>query len=191
MNVKGIHIPPMLVTIFYKKPDKIHFESRGFAVFPRNTVMFSPVQFRELAVEGKVLAIEQLDVNNTYHLVIFPSVEDKNIMIQLDLWVDIQTWTIRKLKTVSNRFGWIEVENQYHWIDNKYWLPKQSRITMKINKDALTKYRTQIPMDTDSRIEKSSSILDDFIGTGQMYISFRNYKINRGLSDELFENKKK
>ena len=61
---------------------------------------------------------------------------------------------------------------------------------MEIEKEALTKFRTQVPMDPDSRRNITSSILDDFFGTGQMYITFRNYNVNKGLSDKLFEKDK-
>ena len=45
-------------------------------------------------------------------------------------------------------------------------------------------------MDPDSR-GNVPAILDDLFGTGQMFITFRNYKINEGLSDQIFEEKEK
>lgn len=190
MDVKGIHIPPMLVTIFFKQPDKIHFESRGFAILPRNAVMASPLQFRKLATEGEVLGVEEIDKQKLFHLRLFPQVEDKNISVLIDFWVDVAFWIIKKMRIESNEFGWLEINNEFQVIDNTFRLPKKSHVKMEVDRETMTKFRTQVPMDPELQFSKPS-ILNDLFGTGQMFITFRNYKINSGLSDKIFEEQKK
>ena len=190
MDVKGIHIPPMMATIYFKQPDKIHFKSRGFAIFPKNAVAASPVQFRKLADNGKVSGIEEIENQKVFHLKLNPEVEDKNISVQIDLWVDQDRWIIKKMRVESNEFGWMEINNEFQLIDKIFWLPQKSHVLMEVDRKAMTRFRTQIPMNPESQF-KTPSILNDLFGTGQMYISFRNYKINSGLSDEIFEEENK
>jgi len=190
LDVKGFHIPPMSATVYFKQPDKLHFEARGFALLPRNAVMMTPELLRKLAQQVEVRTKEQLDKRSTYHVVLKPEEKDKNIEVVVDVWIDAERWVVLKVRTESNRFGWMEVVNQYDQVDHQFWLLKQSRVQMEIQKEIMQRMpRTGIG-DADRR-EHRNTLLDEFFGTGQMFISFRNYKVNQGLADELFQEEKK
>ncbi len=190
MDVKGIHIPPMLVIAYFKQPDKMQFESRGFAIFPRNAVMISPAKLRELGDKVDFAGFETSAKNNTAHFTIYPRVKDKNIEIRLDFWVDLKYYLIRKIRTQSNRFGWFEINNEFALINKKYWLPEKSNIKMKIDGTALNRFRAKMPFAPGAG-NSPPAIFDNLFGTGQMFITFRNYKINTGIADDFFTSKEK
>ena len=190
IDVKGIHIPPMSALVYFKQPDKLYFEARGFALLPRNAVMMTPALLRKMAQQVEVRAKEQMEKRPAYHLIFKPEEKDKNIEVVVDIWIDSERWVVLKVRTESNRFGWMEVVNQYDVVDQQYWLPKQSRVQMEIQKEILQRASHQEFGLQDSKALKSN-FLDELFGTGQMYITFRNYKVNKGLADELFRQDKK
>jgi hypothetical protein len=52
-DIERLDVPPMVVRMYFKQPDKTHFESEGFAVLPRDALRFNPRTIRErFAVEG-------------------------------------------------------------------------------------------------------------------------------------------
>jgi hypothetical protein len=52
-DIEKLDVPPMVVRMYFKQPDKTHFESEGFAVLPRDALRFNPRGLREkYAVEA-------------------------------------------------------------------------------------------------------------------------------------------
>ena len=52
-DIEKLDVPPMVVRMYFKQPDKTHFDSEGFAVLPRDALRFNPRALREkYAVEA-------------------------------------------------------------------------------------------------------------------------------------------
>jgi hypothetical protein len=52
-DIEKLDVPPMVVRMYFKQPDKTHFESEGFAVLPRDALRFNPQELRKkYAVEA-------------------------------------------------------------------------------------------------------------------------------------------
>ena len=48
ISMPGMDIPPMDVKVYFKKPDRIHLESDGFAILPREGLFLNPETFTEI-----------------------------------------------------------------------------------------------------------------------------------------------
>ena len=42
VNMEQVQVPNMHATMYFKKPDKIHFDSKGFLFVPRDGIMLNP-----------------------------------------------------------------------------------------------------------------------------------------------------
>ena len=46
-DITQVHVPQMEVMVFFKQPDKLHLQSKGFAMLPREGLLINPNRFRK------------------------------------------------------------------------------------------------------------------------------------------------
>ncbi|MCX6143716.1 MAG: hypothetical protein NTZ35_10875 [Ignavibacteriales bacterium] len=184
VDMERLRVPKMNATLYFKKPDKVHFDSPGFAMLPREGVVLNAGTLRarydatvigEENVEGKKLMKLQL------------TGKEQNIRPrQLFLWVDQTLWTIAKMESVPYQGRILRLEFTYATQSGGYVLTQ----TLKASFEATARDTTQRPLDIDM---PAASQLDELRQrvprTGSITVKYLEYKINVGLSDEIFEKK--
>jgi len=183
VDVDFIKVPDTKAKIYFKQPDKINFESDGFAMLPKEGINFSPLSFLKKDYTALYQKEDYLDGHPVSVIKIIPSSEKGDIVLTT-LWVDQTHNIIRKVESTTKTNGTFTIDLKYDKEKKDFYLPDSMIFGFNIDKMNLSKAFTgQTETESRKNIGKSAS--------GRVYISYSNYKVNKGLSDKIFEKKKK
>lgn len=170
-----MHIPKNQATIYYKKPDKVKVAAKeGFAVLP-NTFPGNPVTEIKRNFAVTLDGAATVGKEPVYVLNLKPKTTQAGGTMKI--YVEKKRWLI--IKTLAEAGGTkITSEWSYTKAEGKYWLP--SRI--KFNFSGMMSGSSFGP---DERVGKPP-----IAGNGTAEIRFSNYKVNKGISDNVFVEKK-
>lgn len=176
VHFEKMRLPKMEAVIYYKQPDKYHFEPKGgsFAMLPKDAVAFNPstlaTEMYDVVVQGRE-RVGNVDCVKVKML----AKSDSLRMQRLLLYVDPQFWVVKKLSTTPDKGASAEALFDHELVQNKYLM--NSKITLTIDAPAF-----------NMRKFKEGAAMDQQRGT--VVVTYANYKVNTGLSDELFKKKK-
>lgn len=184
VDVEFLKVPDSKAKIYFKQPDKVHLESEGFALLPKDGLDFSP---SVLAKKNYTAIYEQdviLDGVNTSIVKIIPTGDQGNVILST-LWIDQKKQIIRKVESTTKTNGTFTINFSY---DENLKYPLPAKIVFSFNLDQMN-----IPKvfndDPDSDQPKKKNKRLNSTTKGKVIISYSNYVINKGVSDSIFENK--
>lgn len=182
VDIDFLKAPETKAVIYFKQPDKIHLESEGFAMLPKDGLDFSP---SFLAKKDYTAIYEQdvdLDGFKTSIIKIIPTGDQGNIILST-LWIDQSKQMIRKIESTTKTNGTFSINFTY---ENKLEYPLPSKIIFSFNIDERNLPKS---LSEDSNHEKSNKKKSKIPGLtkGKVTISYYNYKVNKGLSDSIFQ----
>lgn len=184
IDVEFIKVPETKAKIFFKQPDKIHLESDGFAMLPKNGMEFSPTAL----ITKEHTAIYEKDVVlngvNTALIKVIP-LGDQGDVILSTLWVDQVMNVIRKVESTTKTNGTFTIDFSYAK-DLKYPLP--SEIIFSFNVDKMNIPAT-ISGETAPENPKKKKGRSDGVTKGKVIVKYNNYEVNKGIADSIFEKK--
>jgi outer membrane lipoprotein-sorting protein len=183
VDVDFIKMPETKATIYYRQPDKVHLESENFALLPKEGLDVSPMGL----LKGKYTAIYQkedtVDDNKTDVIKVIP-LEDESNVVLTTLWVDEARHIIRKVQSTLKIGGTFSIELKYDDSKMNYPLPSSMTFTFNIERLNLPKGMSGELNEDKPKDEKKKT-------TGKVYVTYSNYKVNKGIPDSVFEEKKK
>jgi outer membrane lipoprotein-sorting protein len=184
IEMKGVNIPRREATLFYKKPDKIHIESKGLMFLPKQPMVLNAHYLREKFSPSDVQK-EATDGNNIlYRLKFAPKEEGADIRIVI--WVEDKHWSIKKMEITRFKGGVIVAHVEYMMIKGKYWLPRNVLVKLTI---PAGRHRFHV-FEDPGEVEDWKKNDSPQIRKGIVTISFKQYRgVNAGLSDEVFKRK--
>ena len=180
VDMERVKVPPMDVIVYFKQPDRIHLQSKGFSILPRQGLFFNPNQFSQEDYYMSFLGKETLNKNEVYKIELVPRKEEIKIR-KLIMWVDPERWITIKIHTVSWQGQSAEVDFDYSLFQDKYWLPVQAIAIIN-----LKGFRGFSHFHGGNEAEKGGSA-KSVDRKGSITIQFTDYEINTGLSDFIFE----
>lgn len=164
MNLKGpgVSINNMKMTLYFKKPNRIHVDAKeGMGMVPPGNYFGNPVD--ELTKNKKAVYLRSEKRNGADCRVIRldPAQKQSNDPCML-LWVDKAKSVIVAVESPDHglKSNW-----SYTRVDGKYYLPSQ--ISAEMNAPSQS-----------GKPKKATTT-----------IKFSNYKVNKGISDKVFEQK--
>jgi len=179
IDVDFLKVPDSEAKLYFKQPNKIHVESKKFALLPRQGLDFSPLGL----LSGKYTALyEQEDtIRNmpTSVVKIIPLGNDGDIILST-FWVDLTRNLIIRVESTKKPTGTFTIDFTYEIFDNYYELPSKMEFTFTVD-------RMMFPRGMDGQSDDDDSNDKSDSTTGKVYITYANYKVNQGLQDELFE----
>lgn len=184
VDVDFLKVPVTEAKIYFKQPDKIHFESENFALLPKEGVNFSPIAI----LKGDYTAIfERLDTINDIKTAVIKVIplNEKSITILTTLWIDQSRNYIIKVESTTKINGTYSLELNYDNPVDDYPLPNSMIFTFNID-------RTKIPrgmyrnLDDKNEVNKEKK-QNKKRTTGKVYITYSNYKVNQKIPDSVFE----
>jgi outer membrane lipoprotein-sorting protein len=181
VDVDFIKVPETQATIYYKQPDKVHLESKSFAMLPREGLDLSPIG---LLKEKYTAIYEKEDTvggNKTDVVKVIPLGDESNVVLTT-LWIDEGRHFIRKVQSTLKIGGTFSIELKYDNSKMNYPLPSSMIFTFNIE-------RLNLPKGMAGELNKNKSN-DEKKTTGKVYITYSNYKVNKGIPDSVFEEKK-
>jgi hypothetical protein len=183
VDVDFIKVPDTKAKIYFKQPDKINFESDGFAMLPKEGINFSPMSFLKKDYTALYQREDYLDGHPVSVIKVIPSSEKSDIVLTT-LWVDQSHNIIKKVESTTKTNGTFTIDLKYDEDKKDFNLPYSMVFGFNIDKMNLSKTFTgQAETESHKNIGKTTS--------GKVYITYSNYKVNIGLSDKIFEKKKK
>lgn len=186
IDVEFLKAPETKAKIYFKQPDKIHFESETFAMLPREGFDFSPNSLLKRKYTAFFERIDTVDNFKTAVIKVIPIGESDDVILST-LWVDQNKFFVRKVESTTKFNGTFSIELKYDHSDLNYPLPSSMIFTFNVD-------RMNLPrgFSGDLSNEKGPKKRDDKpTTTGKVYITYSDYKVNTGISDKFFEDKNK
>jgi hypothetical protein len=184
VDVDFLKMPDREAKIYYKQPDKIHIQSEGFAMLPKEGLNFSPLSLLNSNYTSFYVREDTLNRIVTSVIKVIP-LDGRSDVILSTLWVDIKRDLILKVESSRKPEGTFTIDMDYLKTEKGFWLPSSLVFTFSIDRSILPR---KFNFDTDSDLKKA---MEDStkVQTGKVFIDYSNYKVNTGLSDEIFTQK--
>ncbi len=180
VDVRMLNIPVKKVKVYYKYPDKIHVESKGFALLPKRAGSFNPnalIGEKYTAIyagsgkSGNVL----MDIIKT-----IPN-ETSSDVILTTFWIDSQSRQIRKMEINTKSAGTYQAELEYNRLP--FDLPSKLTVVFDVREMSMPKTFTgEVPKKGKGNGQANQ---------GKVTITYSDYRVNTGLDDKLFREKNK
>ncbi len=165
LTVKGpqMSINGMRMTLYYKKPNKIHVEAeQGMAMFPRGDFFGNPIQ--ELANGARAVYVKsERKLGVDCHVLKLTRTNAGPDAPAMTVWVDkkhMVAVAVESTGTAALKSSW-----RYETIGGKYYLPVEM----------IAELRPPGGPNAGKPVKST--------------IKFSNYKVNKGISDKIFESK--
>ena len=184
IKMKGVNIPRRKATLFYKKPNKIHIESKGLMILPMQPMVLNAHYLREKYSPSSVHKEATNEDKILYRLKLVPKEDGADVRIEI--WVEDKHWSIRKMEITRFNGATISAHVEYMMIKDKYRLPRKVQVELTIPASHRRSYLFEGHGDAEDLNENDSTEPRKGIVT----ISFKDYRdVNAGLSDEIFKKK--
>jgi outer membrane lipoprotein-sorting protein len=181
VDMERVRVPKMKATMYFKKPDKVHFSSSNFAMLPREGVMLNPAHLRQ-RYNPELLGVDTIDGKSLYKLQLTPK-EPRSRPSQLQVWVDPNTWTIARMESTPYQGRIIHVAFTYSLEANKFWLPSTMQASFELAaRDTMSRELNLDIPNPDEQMQRPRPMR-----SGNITVKYLDYKVNVGLSDDVFE----
>jgi outer membrane lipoprotein-sorting protein len=185
VDVVFLKVPETNATIYYKQPGKMHLESEGFALLPKEGMDFSPVGLLDEEYTSIYEKTDTVDGHRTDVIKVIPLSENSDVVLTT-LWIDESRHIIRKVESSPKIGGTFSIELNYDDSKTDYPLPTKMLFTFNIDRMNLPKGMAGELNQSKSKDEKKSKST-----TGKVFINYKSYKVNQGIPDSVFEEKEK
>ena len=198
LNVPGFRMPKKVYKVYYKLPNKIKINTKGFGVLPKTGLFTSPSDnFDNL----KNLSLNSNKNSNNCILISgtvisdslkaqFPNEYAKLTFVPIvDVVVDTTKWIIKSVTTRIDTVKLFEIKNNFQKFENKYYMPVKSQIEYYI-KDAKLANWLNNDLGGIMKMGDSPESASDVV-QGTIKITYDKYKINKGIPDKVFSKRPK
>lgn len=184
VDMPFIKMFPSTAKLYYKEKDKFKVESKAISIVPRSgfgqiTSILDNYNSYACLNQGK----EMINGVETTVLNLI-STSDTTDLILCKLWIDPKLVLIYKSQLTTKSNGTILIEYKYG-AAQEYSLPDFIVFSVDVKKFKLPKV---LGADINrSNTDKTTTSTTKKTNKGTIFISLTNYKINKGLSDEIFK----
>ena len=170
VDLERLKVPQMRATMYFKQPDKIHFDSEGFALLPKEGLSFSPG-----SLTSRYDVVEVKEENSLFHLSLVPKARKTKVVTIVT--VNPANWTVSRISSSQAGGRSIQSEFEYEKVEG-HWLPMRLTATLAID--------TSEASSSDESQQRRPSFIPR---QGTIQIRYSDYRLNSGLPDEWFEKK--
>ncbi|MFN0156463.1 MAG: hypothetical protein ACKVRP_00155 [Bacteroidota bacterium] len=175
VDLERLKVPSMKVKMYFKQPDKVHYESGSFALLPKESIALNPSQLLERYTIENTRQFS--DSGRSYHELSLRPKRQNTASRGLTLTVDAERWVPVLLSSSLPDGRLMSAEFTHEQVEG-HWLP--ALLNVKFSSDAKDEDVEQPPTPTpQTRLPRKGSIT----------IRYSEYRLNTGLSDEVFEKK--
>jgi outer membrane lipoprotein-sorting protein len=182
LDINFLKVPETKAKIYFKQPDKVKMQSDGFAMLPKQSLNFSPSQllkgnFNAVYVKSETVDNVKLDV-----VKVIPNNDSSDVILST-LWIDPLRNVIKKIQTTGKKAGTIQIFLDYK--DESMSLPTQVKFSFNIGEMNMPMNLSNNNKNTyEERHKEKGPVI------GNVTMTYSNYKINKGIPDSFFEEKK-
>ena len=175
-----IKVPIAKATIYFKQKDKFKVESKGIAILPKQGMSdltgFLSNEKKYSAVLGEAKTINE---HKTRLISILPTYENSEIILA-KVYISTSEDLIYRTVLTTKSSGTVSIDYEYN-LNKKYGLPNKMTFTVDIKKFKMPK---SVAYDIRNN-EKKKKYKENEKGT--IVLTFSNYLVNKGISDEVFK----
>ena len=175
VDMERFQAPEMPATIYFKKPDKVHVDSKNFAMVPRQAVPVNPVQLLA-KFNASLLGTEKRGDSTFYKLRLVSKPEKGKPVTEWTVWVEGAHWVATHFETSPWELRKISADFEYRPVGGVLMPSKISLMMESQQQSDSTAERTYNPQRAPRK--------------GSVTIHYLDYKINTNLPDEIFEKKR-
>ena len=183
-----IRIPDFTATLYFKRPDRLHIETKSFAPIPRNSGVFNPLQFDPGKNRIEYQKSENLGQTQTDLYRVEP-LDAKSPIRYYNVWVGGTPARILQVEYLSFKDTKGVVKLSYRTVSQgpETWLlPENVRIHLTFPEGAKPPDGSGFST-RDNPISGGMRGLDEVSGEGDIDISYSDWKVNTGLEESLFK----
>jgi hypothetical protein len=163
----------MQTKLYYKSPDKMKVESKGIFFFPREAGYFNPSTFKPEDFEIRLLDHLTYEGRNAVRLQLTPK-EMRRDNQRFVLTLDIDRTLILRIDTLVGEGREIKAAIDYGKFGD-FELPTHIELQFEVSPTETDRMKELVPF--ANRTQRVA---------GKVEITYSNYKVNSGLSDEIF-----
>lgn len=184
VDINFLKVPQTEAKIFFKQPDKVKIKSQGFALLPKEGLNFTPHSLFQKAYTSFYERDEVYGGVNCAVVKVIPLGEVNEVILST-IWIDKQKSVIKKVESTTKMNGTFTIDFDYK-SEGNYLLPAQMVFSFDVSKMNIP---NNIGGDThDDRDEPKKKKVK--LTQGTVKVIYTNYKVNLGIDDALFEEKK-
>jgi len=162
VDAPNVQIPRRTMTVYYKAPDKVHVESEGLAVLPRDALLLGNLRKHlQENTTANLAGSGTLQGRPVYCVKLTPK-EGGAGQGRVLMWIDSERYLLVKSEIWHGMNKALTVSFTHAQQSGKYWMP--------------TNIVCQIP----------GGVLGDEAQPATIAVSFSNYRVNVGLDDSKF-----
>ncbi len=178
IDVEFLKVPDNDAKIYFKAPDKIKLQTGDdFALIPKEGLNFNPANL----LNGKYTSVYEGEtkINGTSHHIVkvIPTGGTGDVVLST-LWINKSTLFINKVETTTKNNGTFQIDMVYPK-ESKYPLPSNMTFSFEVGK-------FNLPKGFGGKKKRENT---DLRAPGKVYITYKNYKINKGVPDSIFKKK--
>jgi len=182
VDVNFLKVPESKAVVYFKKPDKVKLQSEGFALLPKEGLNFLPAKILEEDITAIFTGRDTLRADSVNILKIIPNSDSSDVVLS-KLWIDSKINVITKVETTTKKRGTFSV-NLFYGRQKEFGLPDSVILSFNISNVPLPNSMTG-EMGSGRKKRNRRKFSGPMVGS--VTVRYTNYKINTGLSDELFE----
>ena len=196
LEIPAFRMPKKKYKVYYKRPNKIKIEAKGFGILPKTGLFTSPndnfdnltniklsnykdsENIHDIIIIGDLIVDSlKLEMPNEYSRITFdPIVEVK---------IDTLNWVIKNVTTRLDTLKLFQINNYYKVYDNKYYMPYQSIVKYYVKDKKLFNWLNKDAgniIGQDKSPQNNTSIVE-----GTITVDYKKYVINKGIKDKVFD----
>lgn len=184
VNLDLLKVPESNAKIYFKHPDKIKIKSEKFSLLPKEGLNFLPKFFSRKDYTALFIKEDNLNGIKVSVIKIIPMNETGDIAL-VTLWIDEANSILRKAEISTKTNGVYTIEMNYDHPVNGFYMPSSMKFTFNAGNMA--------PKGSDGGEfgENDRARKKRIASKGTVLVTYSNYKVNQGLSDSIFNEKKK
>lgn len=175
-DIERLSVPPMHARMYFKQPDKVHFETEGTAILPKEGLMVSVTSLLAKYSAGKT-EYEERQGGRCYKITLRPR-DERSAVSTMTVLVDSTRMVPERIVTQLRDSRVVTVSFDYGAVDD-YWMPVILTVTFAAQSAESTDLS---PLEQEGPIPRRHPPRK-----GTMTIRYSDYRINTGLDDALFE----
>lgn len=183
-DIPLIKIVPVSAVLYFKQPDKFRIDSKNIAILPRQGFgNLAGIIQDSSAYTAVFTGNEEIGQISAKIISVIPSTDTLDLILA-KFWIDASRNLILKSQLTTRSNGTMQIDYFYE-TETPFGLPERMIFTVDLKK-------FKIPKAVTSKMNNSgptSKGADKTSKKGMILISLKNYKINTGLEDVLFDQK--
>lgn len=187
IDIEFLKTPKVGGKLFFKQPDKMKIKSDGFALLPKEGFNISPGSLLKDNYTSIYEKEENIDGIKLSRLKVIPMGDSSNVILST-VWVDEVQSVIRKIESTTKKSGTFTILLTYNEsFLGKYPLPSSMEFSFDVSSLNIPRgFASETPQKDDKKKDKK-----DKLTKGSVLVTYKNYKVNSGLSDSVFDDEEK